>query len=165
MHGLSLWFQGGIAQLNTNFTKELAEAQADLEMTRQKVERELKGQDWFVWLLECIKIMPVTKTAWFTIACMYKSTPKNTGVIKLSAWVENIYKSVDQFLKHNYQIHEEWLVLMMLVREGSQRHWCLPAVQWCNGDTYWIFSYITAGLLSLALLCNLKRESQSKFVK
>ncbi|KAK7114879.1 uncharacterized protein C20orf96-like [Littorina saxatilis] len=35
-------YRGGIAQLNTNFTKELAEAQADLAQTKQRVERELK---------------------------------------------------------------------------------------------------------------------------
>ena len=43
-----LWLQGGIAQLNTNFTKELAEAQSELEQTRLKVERELKGQNGIV---------------------------------------------------------------------------------------------------------------------
>jgi len=36
-------YRGGISQLNINFTKEFAEATAELEATRQHVERELKA--------------------------------------------------------------------------------------------------------------------------
>ncbi|XP_076449930.1 uncharacterized protein C20orf96-like [Babylonia areolata] len=35
-------YRGGIVQLNTNFTKEMSDAQVELEMTRQKVETELE---------------------------------------------------------------------------------------------------------------------------
>lgn len=35
-------YRGGMAQLNTNFVKELAEVQAELEATRVRVDRELK---------------------------------------------------------------------------------------------------------------------------